>query len=90
MKQKHLFLTLSSIFILYVSGFGQTRPKDPNEAADRMIKEIKLPSSKVIGKRYLEGNYTFVVELDGSISNVEVKDSIGHGTFRFSLAEKLM
>ena len=42
-----------------------------------MISNLKLPTSIQIGKKEVLGKYTFIVELDGSLSDIKVKDSIG-------------
>ncbi|MCY4780018.1 hypothetical protein ORI89_10180 [Sphingobacterium sp. UT-1RO-CII-1] len=58
---------------------------DPNSTLDHSVtkrtvtKDLKLPTRKETGKKRLSGKYWFVVELDGSLSEVAVKDSIGYG-----------
>ena len=64
------------LLILTISGYSQT---EPNKAAELVTKDVKFPTRKQAGKKELIGKYTFVVELDGSLSNVQVKDSIGFG-----------
>lgn len=77
MKGIRQLLTLVFLTTVATSGFSQA---EPNKVAARSItKELKLPTRKEAGKKQLAGIYTFVVELDGSLSTVNVKDSAGFG-----------
>lgn len=69
-------LTLIFLLGLATPSYSQM---DPKSAAERIPTELKLPTRKETGKKQLSGKYTFVVETDGSLSNVLVKDSMGYG-----------
>ena len=57
-------------------GYAQT---DVSKATQDIASEIRLPTRKEAGQRELRGAYTFVVELDGTLGNIAVKDSAGYG-----------
>src|SRR5690606_17752099 len=69
-------LNLTILITVTISTYGQ---RDINNATADITKEIKLPTRKEAGTKQLTGIYTFVVELDGSLSTVGVKDSVGFG-----------
>ncbi|NQD70933.1 hypothetical protein HP439_09410 [Sphingobacterium shayense] len=57
-------------------GYTQT---DVSKVTEDITSEMRLPTRKEVGKRELSGVYTFVVELDGTLGNIAVKDSAGFG-----------
>lgn len=57
-------------------GYAQA---DVSTATGEITSALKFPTRKEVGKKELRGKYTFVVELDGTLSNIAVKDSMGHG-----------
>jgi|SRR5690606_28398216 len=58
------------------TGYAQ---KEVSKAAGEITSELKFPTRKEVGKKELRGKYTFVVEVDGTLSNIAVKDSMRHG-----------
>lgn len=58
---------------------------DVNSTLDHSVtkrnvtQNLKLPTRKETGKKKLCGKYWFVVELDGTLNEITVKDSIGYG-----------
>lgn len=74
---KFLLLSLTT-FISFIS-FGQVKNQLKIENVSKeVINNLQLPTSKQIGKKEALGKYTFTVELDGSLSDIKVKDSIGY------------
>jgi len=71
-----LSLTVMLLSVMAITGYAQT---DPAKAIECITKEIKLPTRKEVGKKELFGTYTFIVETDGSISNIAIVDSTGFG-----------
>jgi len=72
------------IFLLSLLVFGsrvkaQSNSIDPNEAGNSIAKSLTLPTVKEVGKKEVKGIYLFTVELDGTVKNIKVKDSIGYG-----------
>jgi hypothetical protein len=65
---KYLIIILTT-FISVVS-FGQVKNQLKIENVSKeVITNLKLPTSKQIGKKEALGKYTFIVELDGSLSD---------------------
>lgn len=73
MKQ---IISVVALFLTIGASFAQT---DPAKAEHTITKDISLPTQKEVGKKTLEGSYIFIVELDGSVKEVTVKDSLGFG-----------
>lgn len=69
-------LIVIGLATMATSGYTQT---EAGKATEEIKSEIKLPTRKEVGKRELHGVYTFVVELDGTLSNIAVKDSARFG-----------
>jgi len=72
------------IFLLSLLVFGsavkaQSNSTDPNEAGNLITKSLKLPTVKEVGKKEVKGIYLFTVELDGTVKDIKVKDSVGYG-----------
>ncbi|WP_164123039.1 energy transducer TonB [Sphingobacterium sp. xlx-130] len=76
MNQIKQISSLTCLLLLTLTGYSQI---DPKSATESITKELKLPTRKEAGKKKLSGKYSFVVELDGSLSKVAVKDSMGYG-----------
>lgn len=67
---------LTCLLALAIPSYSQI---DPKSVAESTTTELKLPTRKEAGKKKLSGVYTFIVELDGSLSKIVVKDSMGFG-----------
>lgn len=71
-------IILAALTLCISTGLAQTAI-DPNKAGENISKNLKLPTRKESGNKELSGVYTFVVELNGTVSTIDVKDSIGFG-----------
>lgn len=77
------------IFCCLFGFFQQANAQDANQKAVAKntaeitnfidLNEKKFPTRKEAGKKELTGTFVFVVEADGSIKDVTVKDSLGFG-----------
>src|SRR5690606_165875 len=76
MRNIKKLLTIIALVSAASMGYAQT---SIGTAAVEITSELKLPTRKEVGKKELCGKYTFAVELDGTLSNIAVKDSMGHG-----------
>ena len=76
MREIKKLLTIIVLVAAVSMGYAQT---DVSTAAGEITSELKFPTRKEAGKKELHGKYTFVVELDGTLSNIAVKDSMGYG-----------
>lgn len=83
MKLKKQLSILICLVAFVTSSYSQEL--DINSTLDHSLtkrtvtKDLKLPTRKETGKKRLSGKYWFVVELDGTLNEVAVKDSIGYG-----------
>lgn len=67
-------LIIIGLATMATPGYTQT---DSDKATKEISSKITLPTRKEVGERELNGIYTFTVELDGTLSNIAVKDSAG-------------
>lgn len=67
---------LAIFWSIVLPGYSQI---DTKSVVADVTKELKLPTRKQAGKKQLAGTYSFVVEIDGTLGDVAVKDSMGHG-----------
>ncbi|MDR2284351.1 MAG: energy transducer TonB [Sphingobacterium sp.] len=76
MNKVKQILSLTCLLLLTLTGYSQIDIKSTTES---VTKALKLPTRKEVGKKQLSGKYSFVVERDGSLSRIAVKDSMGYG-----------
>lgn len=82
MKPIYFSLLIGIFSISSLSVYAQSAPGTPTKP-NEYIKEIQgtldLPTTRETGKKELTGMFAFVVETDGSLSEVKVLDSLGFG-----------
>ncbi|MCW8313514.1 MULTISPECIES: energy transducer TonB [Sphingobacterium] len=78
MKKLDTFKILAATVLLLTAtaAFSQV---DNRSITDTLTKGLKLPTRKETGKKILKGVYRFTVETDGTVRDVQVKDSMGFG-----------
>ncbi|SFC77581.1 hypothetical protein SAMN05421747_1251 [Parapedobacter composti] len=86
LKKLFFLLTVTLITIGCILGAVQAQPTSiaqPPVKQDKYIagltNTLVLPTAKEVGKKLLTGAVVFVVELDGSLSEIKFTDSIGYG-----------
>lgn len=73
---KQLMIVIS---LLAFSLNGMAQSNNPMGSALDFTKTMKLPTRKEVGKKELRGEYIFTVDLEGNLTNIRVKDSMGYG-----------
>lgn len=68
---------LISFLTLSLNGIAQSN--NPMGSTLDFTKTMKLPTRKETGKKEVKGEYNFTVDIDGNLTNVRVKDSMGFG-----------
>lgn len=73
---KQLIIVIS---LLAFSFNGMAQSNNPMGSALNFTKTMKLPTRKEVGKKEVTGKYIFTVDIDGTLTNIRVKDSMGYG-----------